>query len=131
MSEDLNVETVGNVNPTEGKTMASFRIDKTIWTKFGELAKRERLTATQLLTDYIERCLDGDRSMYGVNNCHDITEDSQSINTTTTGLSQADVEQLIDRTAQELMRVTEDLRIQHYALCNEVETLKKPLAIAA
>jgi hypothetical protein len=48
------------------KTMASFRIEREDWQAFGALAKKERLTVTQVLTDYIERCLAIGRSMYGV-----------------------------------------------------------------
>jgi hypothetical protein len=48
------------------KTMASFRIEREDWQAFGALAKKERLTVTQVLTDYIERCLAIGKSMYGV-----------------------------------------------------------------
>jgi hypothetical protein len=51
--------------------MASFRIDKELWAKFGAIAKRERLTVTDVLTDYIQRCTDNDRTDYGVNTSND------------------------------------------------------------
>jgi hypothetical protein len=52
-------------NPTvEDKMMASFRIDRNDWNRFGLLAKRERLNATQVLTDYIQKCLDADRTYF-------------------------------------------------------------------
>ena len=67
MADELNVdETVDSTPTVENKMMASFRIDRDDWQRFGLLAKRERLTVTQLLTEYIEKCLDADRSMYGV-----------------------------------------------------------------
>ena len=47
--------------------MASFRIDRDLWAKFGAIAKRERLTVTDVLTDYIQRCTDNDRTEYAVN----------------------------------------------------------------
>jgi hypothetical protein len=47
--------------------MASFRIDRQLWAKFGAIAKRERLTATDVLTDYIQRCTDKDKTAYAVN----------------------------------------------------------------
>jgi hypothetical protein len=50
----------------ENKMMASFRVDREDWGKFGALAKGERLTVTQLLTDYIDWCLVAGKSMYGV-----------------------------------------------------------------
>jgi len=51
--------------------MASFRIDKELWSKFGAIAKRERLTVTDVLTDYIQRCTDNDRTEYAVNTGND------------------------------------------------------------
>jgi hypothetical protein len=50
----------------DNKMMASFRIDREDWSRFGELARMERLTATQVLTDYIEWCLERGKSQYGV-----------------------------------------------------------------
>lgn len=67
MVSELHVdETTDSIPTVENKMMASFRIDRDDWQRFGLLAKRERLTVTQLLTEYIEKCLDADRSMYGV-----------------------------------------------------------------
>jgi hypothetical protein len=51
--------------------MASFRIDRDLWAKFGAIAKRERLTVTDVLTDYIQRCTDSDRTEYAVNTGND------------------------------------------------------------
>jgi len=53
--------------------MASFRIDRDLWAKFGVIAKRERLTVTDVLTDYIQRCTDNDRTEYAVNTDNDDT----------------------------------------------------------
>jgi hypothetical protein len=52
--------------------MASFRIDRDLWAKFGAIAKRERLTVTDVLTEYIQRCTDNDRTEYAVNTGNDI-----------------------------------------------------------
>ena len=58
---------IGNTTSTEdNKMMASFRIDRELWAKFGKLAKSERLTATDILTDYIQRCTENDKSQYAV-----------------------------------------------------------------
>jgi predicted DNA-binding ribbon-helix-helix protein len=51
--------------------MASFRIERDLWAKFGAIAKRERLTVTDVLTDYIQRCTDNDRTEYAVNTNND------------------------------------------------------------
>jgi hypothetical protein len=49
------------------KMMASFRIERADWEKFGLMVKGERLTATQVLTDYIEQCLSAGNSFYRAN----------------------------------------------------------------
>jgi hypothetical protein len=59
------------ITPTDDKMMASFRIDRELWVKFGKLVKSERLTATDVLTDYIQRCTDNDKSQYAVNTSTD------------------------------------------------------------
>jgi hypothetical protein len=67
MNDDLTTAETGNTTPIEdNKMMASFRIDRDLWVKFGRLAKSERLTATDILTDYIQRCTDNDRSQYAI-----------------------------------------------------------------
>jgi hypothetical protein len=57
--------------PEDNKMMASFRIDREDWNRFGELARMERLTATQLLTDYVAWCLERGKSQYGVRQDND------------------------------------------------------------
>ena len=71
MSDDLKVEGMEDTTPTDDKMMASFRIDRELWVKFGKLVKSERLTATDVLTDYIQRCTDNDKSQYAVNTSTD------------------------------------------------------------
>ena len=67
MSNDLNSDETGNSTPQPSMMMmASFRIDREVWAKFGAIAKRERLTATDVLTQYIQRCTDNDRTEYDV-----------------------------------------------------------------
>ena len=66
MSGDLKVEGMEDITPTDDKMMASFRIDRELWVKFGKLVKSERLTATDVLTDYIQRCTDNDKTEYAV-----------------------------------------------------------------
>ena len=68
MNDDLITTETGNTTSTEdNKMMASFRIDRELWAKFGKLVKSERLTATDVLTDYIQRCTDNARSQYAIN----------------------------------------------------------------
>jgi hypothetical protein len=56
--------------------MASFRVDRELWAKFGAISKRERLTATDVLTDYIQRCTSNDKTQYGANTSTDIVSTS-------------------------------------------------------
>lgn len=68
MNDDLITTETGNTTSTEdNKMMASFRIDRELWAKFGKLVKSERLTATDVLTDYIQRCTDDNKSQYAIN----------------------------------------------------------------
>ena len=66
MTNDLNSEGTGITPQTSVMMMASFRIDREVWAKFGAIAKRERLTATDVLTEYIQRCTDNDKTEYAV-----------------------------------------------------------------
>jgi hypothetical protein len=66
MTNDLKSDETGNSTPQSEMMMASFRIDRQLWVKFGAIAKRERLTATDVLTDYIQRCTDNDKTEYAV-----------------------------------------------------------------
>ena len=66
MINDLIITEANICTPEENKMMASFRIDRELWAKFGKLAKSERLTATDILTDYIQRCTDNDKSQCAV-----------------------------------------------------------------
>jgi hypothetical protein len=45
------------------KMMASFRIDRELWTLFGQIAKSRRMTATEVLTAYISGVVSHDSSM--------------------------------------------------------------------
>ena len=66
MTNDLNSEGTSTTPQTSVMMMASFRVDREVWAKFGAIAKRERLTATDVLTQYIQRCTDNDKTEYGV-----------------------------------------------------------------
>ena len=66
---DVSIVSSENVNTTHQPPtmmMASFRIDRDLYAKFGAIAKRERLTVTDVLTGYIQSCTDNDRTEYGV-----------------------------------------------------------------
>jgi hypothetical protein len=73
----------------DSKMMASFRVDREDWGKFGALAKGERLTVTQLLTDYIDWCLRAGKSMYGVRIVPDSSTYQVSTPSTSDGLQTA------------------------------------------
>lgn len=66
MGNDLSSVESADSTPQSAIMMASFRIDREMWAKFGAIAKRERLTATDVLTDYIQRCTDNDKTEYAV-----------------------------------------------------------------
>ena len=66
ITNDLNSEEASTTPQTSVMMMASFRVDREVWAKFGAIAKRERLTATDVLTQYIQRCTDNDKTEYGV-----------------------------------------------------------------
>ncbi len=80
----------------ENKMMASFRVDREDWGKFGALAKGERLTVTQLLTDYIDWCLVAGKSMYGVRMVPDGNTYQVSTAPTPDGI-QAAIDEAIER----------------------------------
>ena len=80
-------------NPTvEDKMMASFRIDRDDWNRFGLLAKRERLNATQVLTEYIQKCLKADRTYFD----HRMSNDNSSTGNEQVSINTDDVLKLID-----------------------------------
>ena len=66
MTNDPKSDETGDSTPQASIMMASFRVDRELWAKFGAIAKRERLTATDVLTDYIQRCTDNDKTEYAV-----------------------------------------------------------------
>jgi hypothetical protein len=52
-------------NPTvEDKMIGSFGIDRNDWNQLGLLIKRERLNATQVMTKYLQKCLNADRTYF-------------------------------------------------------------------
>ena len=143
---------------TDGKTVASFRVDMATWKRFGELAKRERLNATQILIDYIDKCILLGHSMYEVE-----PEDFQRlmnervptrrdvyrtvgkhIKPISIDVAEDDIGMEIDATAavneldemkrkmeQQREEVNEALDRQRSELLEAIEGIKKPLPIAA
>jgi hypothetical protein len=136
MSEDLTSTDPGTTTPSvsghppsteDNKMMASFRIDRELWAKFGKLAKSERLTATDVLTEYIQRCTDTERTQYAVSmgtaetvntGTYDDTRLNDAVMTAIGKLS------LPDRDAVMMMVGTALQPIEA-----DVAELKKPLAI--
>ena len=93
MTDDLNVDgTVDNTPAIEDKMMASFRVDRDEWNRFGLLAKRERLNATQVLTEYIQKCLDADRTYFGSR----MSTDGSSIDSKLVSINNDEVLKLVD-----------------------------------
>lgn len=102
--------------------MASFRIDRDLWAKFGAIAKRERLTVTDVLTEYIQRCTDNDRTEYAVNTGNDISVSTDNYDTDKLNDAvMTRIDEAIDN------RVLPLIESQFAAVREE---LKKPLAIA-
>ncbi len=120
--------------------MASFRIDKELWAKFGAIAKRERLTVTDVLTDYIQRCTDNDRTEYAVNTSNDnvlITGNDNINNAVMTVIntlslpSNDDVNTRIKAEVEPLADLITELEAYTRSQIDTLRTeLKKPLAIA-
>jgi hypothetical protein len=111
MSDDLVVtETMDSTPKVDNKMMASFRIDRDAWKRFGEMARRERLTVTELITDYVEKCLAAERSWYGV----EMGTDEMSIDRSDTSIGTGDdsvlkqVEALISTSKDEILMLVEE-----------------------
>lgn len=118
MSNDLT-DGSGNISPSsDGKMMASFRIDRELWAKFQELAKTERLTATDVLTEYIQRCTEHNRTFYGSSHTDIILTPTDSVSidkdevlklideriSTIVSISKDDVETIIDSRIQDIKK---------------------------
>ncbi len=129
--------------------MASFRIDREMWAKFSAIAKRERLTVTDVLTQYIQRCIDNDRTEYDGNTSNDVEVStgiydndviSNAVMTVITSLSlptKDDVITMVNTAIDtSLQSEVEDFRaelseVSEFArnLQGEIVKVKKPLAI--
>jgi len=103
MTNDLNSKGTG-ISPlqTSVMMMASFRVDREVWAKFGAIAKRERLTATDVLTDYIQKCTDNDRTEYDANTGNDAVINT-SIGSNDAVMTM--VNTAIDKALEELVRI--------------------------
>jgi hypothetical protein len=122
--------------------MASFRIDKDLWAKFGAIAKGERLTVTDVLTNYIQRCTDNDRTEYAVNTGNDspvITDNydtdklnnavNTAINTRIDEAIDKQIKPLIERSvAEELLKTSSDATVLEELVKVNVEPLADLLA---
>jgi hypothetical protein len=132
MSDDLvGTETMDSTPKVDNKMMASFRIDRDAWKRFGEMARRERLTVTELITDYVEKCLAADRSWYGV----EIGTDEVSIDRSNTFISSGNdivlkqVEALISTNKDEILMLVEEkisIAISTLSLSHRSDTRHSP-----
>jgi predicted DNA-binding ribbon-helix-helix protein len=134
--------------------MASFRIERDLWAKFGAIAKRERLTVTDVLTDYIQRCTDNDRTEYSNSTGNDVMTDSviidnydndklkEAVLTVINTLSLPSIDDVNTRIDEAVSKLhPEDLRREVSTLgelleglekstADRFDEIKKPLAIA-
>jgi biotin operon repressor len=121
----------------EDKMMASFRIDRDDWNRFGLLAKRERLNATQVLTEYIQKCLKADRTYFDSK----IGIDESSTNNKPVSIRTDDILKLIDErinTSISTLSVQKEGQIEHLVstavstelvpIQDEVKVLKEELS---
>jgi hypothetical protein len=117
--------------------MASFRIERDLWAKFGAIAKRERLTVTDVLTDYIQRCTDNDRTEYAVNTNNDDSvinhnyDNDKLDGTVITGINTRidDAVSKLDEVGS-LRADVKSLSELFAVLESDLAEIKKPLAIA-
>jgi hypothetical protein len=117
--------------------MASFRIERDLWAKFGAIAKRERLTVTDVLTDYIQRCTDNDRTEYAVNTSNDNSvinhnyDNDKLDSTVITGINTRidDVVSKLDEVGS-LSAEVKSLNELFAVLESDLVAIKKPLAVA-
>jgi hypothetical protein len=126
MNDDLTTTEMGNTTSTEdNKMMASFRIDRELWAKFGKLAKSERLTATDILTDYIQRCTDNDKSQYAVrmdtydNKLNDIV--IMMVDTAIEASLQSSVRVMLESITEQVQEVRSSTQSQLQAVRSELE----------
>jgi hypothetical protein len=117
--------------------MASFRIERDLWAKFGAIAKRERLTVTDVLTDYIQRCTDNDRTEYAVNTNNDDSVINHNYdNDKLDGSVITEINTRIDDVISKLDEVgslsaeVKSLSELFAVLESDLVSIKKPLAIA-
>jgi hypothetical protein len=117
MNDDLAPTEIGNtILAEDNKMMASFRIDRELWAKFGRLAKNERLTATDILTDYIQRCADNNQSQYAVrmdtyetDKLNDIV--TMMVNTAIEASLQSSVQVMIESALAPITEQVEEVRV--------------------
>jgi predicted nucleotide-binding protein (sugar kinase/HSP70/actin superfamily) len=131
MNHDLKTTEMGDATSTEdNKMMASFRIDRELWAKFGKLAKSERLTATDILTDYIQRCTDNEKSQYAVRmDTYEADKLNDTVimmvNTAIEASLQSSVQVMIESALAPITEQAEEVRIstqsQLQAMRNEIE----------
>jgi hypothetical protein len=115
MTIDLGM--VEGTPTVEDKMMASFRIDRDEWNRFGLLAKRERLNATQVLTEYIQKCLNADRTYFD----RRMSNDNSSTDNESISINTDDVLKLIDE------RISTDISTLLVPIQDEVKVLQEEL----
>jgi hypothetical protein len=123
MTNDLKSDETGISTPQSEVMMASFRIDRQLWAKFGAIAKRERLTATDVLTDYIQRCTDNDKTEYAVS-----IDSANSISTDTYDTDKLNDAVMMAVSTLSLLSkddVSTMISTELAALRDEIEALKK------
>jgi hypothetical protein len=129
----IDLEMVEGTPTVEDKMMASFRIDRDEWNRFGLLAKRERLNATQVLTEYIQKCLNADRTYFD----RQMSTDNSSTDNELVSINTDDVLKPIDKrisTAISTLLVQKEAQIDRLVstalvpIQDEVKVLKEELS---
>jgi biotin operon repressor len=133
----IDLEMVEGAPTVEDKMMASFRIDRDDWNRFGLLAKRERLNATQVLTEYIQKCLNADWTYFD----RRISTEESSTDDESVSIHTDDVLKLIDErinTAIDTLSVLSEKQIDRLVstavsttlvpIQDEVKVLKEELS---
>ena len=117
MTDDLDLTETVDITPAiEDKMMASFRVERDEWNRFGLLAKRERLNATQVLTEYIQKCLDADRTYFGSR----MSTDGSSIDAKSVSTNNDEILKLVDeRISTAISTLSLQTPDQHISMGND------------
>jgi hypothetical protein len=110
--------------------MASFRIDKDLWAKFSAIAKRERYTVTEALTDYIQVCTGNDKLELSINTSNEAIDNdgvvvgNDAINTAIDKALSVRLDVLTHQEVRDIAAATIKDSIAFERLCDEAAVIK-------